>query len=951
VLEEFSKVIANSSTDIPIFLTGFSMFNVFAIPLRKIVNFLVNDKGLFTPSARLLIPFVISILTIFISTIAFAQERPLQPPSLRVNPDTIPQKPDSLQMVPDSLGAKSDTTYRKEDSDIETVINYTARDSIRASMDSKMIWLYGDAKIKYGTIELEADEITIDYANSTLTAHGSRDSLGNRIGYPVFKNGAELYETKDIVYNFKTGRARISEVVTQQGEGYVAGAAAFKNEKNELLSLNNSYTTCNLEHPHFVIRATKTKAIPNDKIVSGPFYIEFNDIPLPIGFLFGMFPAQRESASGLLFPAYGEERRRGFNLRNGGYFFDISDYMKLSLTGDIYSKGGHAIYAVSNYIKRYKYNGNFNITYSKNKNSDNIENPQVSNDFRITWSHSPQSKGNSRFGASVNAATTTFTQNNNLIPGLQTNYSNTAGISNFSTKLNSNISYSKRFAGTPFSMGLNLSHNQDLATKQVDLQLPSLSLNMTNVYPFQRKGKTGKLDNLSLGYSMTAVNRITNNLGRIGSDLTRDSIAPFDMTNLPVFFENGKKGIRHSIPVSYSFKVLRFFTMSPSISLDERWYFEKLSWRYVKDERDNYVAKADTVQGFNRITNYSMSTSLTTRIYGIYFFKRGKVKALRHVVNPSVSFNYAPDFSTNPEYFDVISKPSGIDNAYRPQVTVKSRHENFVYQGSQPGRVGSIGFSLGNNLEMKIKGEKDTVERKVMLLNNFSISSGYNIVADSFKLSPFSLAANTNVLDNKLNINVSASLDPYSIVKVTDPETGRVIERRFDTYAWKGGGIGRITSATLAIGTNLNPDKRESDQQTREAAAKSNLSEENKQRIIQNPNVYIDFDIPWSLNLNYNLSYSHQLNNPAKVTSTITISGDLSLTEKWKINFNSGYHFETKEFTQTSVSIARDLHCWAMNLWWVPFGRFQSYNFSIHVKASVLKDLKLDRRKPWQDTL
>lgn len=939
------------------------MFNVFAIPLRKIVNFLVNDKGLSFNSSCVRYSFIVLVLFSFIFSAASGQERPVKAPAgtLPAKADTLSPNRDSPATQPrvaDSLAnPKADSALAAKDTvpekgDIETTINYTARDSIRATLDNKMIWLYGEAKITYGAIELEADEIIIDYANNTLTAHGSRDSLGNRIGYPVFKNGAELYETKDIIYNFKTKRARISEVVTKQGEGIVGGDVAFKNEKNEMLSLRNSYTTCDLEHPHFVIRATKTKAIPNDKIVSGPFYIEFNDIPLPIGFLFGMFPAQRESASGIIFPSYGEERRRGFNLRNGGYFFDISDYMKLSLTGDIYSKGGHAIYAVSNYIKRYKYSGNFNFAYSKNKTSDNIESPSVSNDFRITWSHSPQSKGTGRFGASVNAATTTFTQNNNLIPGLQTSTANsTSGISNLTSKLNSNISYSKRFAGTPLSLGLNLSHNQDLQTKQVDLQLPSLTLNMTNLYPFQRKGKTGPLDNVSISYQMSAVNRITNNLGRIGTSTTRDSIAPFTMDNFGTFFENGRKGIKHSIPLSYSFKVLRFFTVSPSVSFDERWYFEKLNWRYVKNDLGTYVAKADTTRGFNRISNYSFSTGLTTRLYGTYFFKRGSVKAMRHIINPTVSFGYTPDFSTNPKYFDVIIKPNGPNEIYEPEVTVKSRHEGFVNGGSTTGRSGSIGFGLGNNLEMKVKTARDTAERKVMLLNNLSISSSYNLVADSFKLAPFSISANTNVLNNKLNINLSSSLDPYIYHTSIDPETNQPRERRIDSYAWKGGGLGRITSATLAVSTNLNPDKRESDQATREGAAKSNMTTEQKERVIQNPNVYVDFDIPWSLNVNYNLSYSHPVNSVSKVTSTVTMSGDLSLTEKWKINFNTGYHFESQEFTQTSVSIARDLHCWTMNLWWVPFGRFQSYNFTIAVKASVLKDLKLERRQPWQDKL
>lgn len=888
----------------------------------------------------------------------------MKPPAgtLPAKADTIPAKPDSLIHQPaDSLATpQADSTLASRDSvppksDIETTINYTAKDSIRATLDNKMIWLYGEAKITYGAIELEADEIIIDYANNTLTAHGSRDSLGNRIGYPVFKNGAELYETKDIVYNFKTKRARISEVVTKQGDGIVGGDVAFKNEKNEMLSLRNSYTTCDLEHPHFVIRATKTKAIPNDKIVSGPFYIEFNDIPLPLGFLFGMFPAQRSSSSGIIFPSYGEERRRGFNLRNGGYFFDINDYVKLALTGDIYSKGGHAIYAVSNYIKRYRYNGNVNFAYSRNKIADNIENPSVSNDFRLTWSHSPQSKGTGRFGASVTAATTTYTQNNNLIPGLQNNTANAAsGINNLTSKLNSNISYSKRFAGTPLSMGLNLSHNQDLQTRQVDLTLPSLTLNMSNLYPFQRKGKTGPLDNVSISYQMSASNRITNNLGRINPEnLQKDSIAPFTGDNFGYFFENGRKGIKHSLPVSYSFKVLRFFTVSPSVSLDDRMYFEKLSWRYIQDDKGNYVAKADTLNEFNHILNYSYSAGMTTRVYGTYFFKRGSVKAIRHIVNPSVSFSYTPDFSQNPEYFSKLVKPKGNGDVYAPDVIYKSRHEGFINGGSTTGRSASIGFGLGNNLEMKVKSARDTAERKVMLLNNLSISSSYNIVADSFKLAPFSISANTNVLNNKLNINLSSSLDPYLYHKVVDPEQPeRVIERREKAYAWKGGGIGRITSATLAVSTNLNPAKREADAQTREAAGKSNnLTTEQKERVIQNPYTYVDFKIPWSLNINYNLSYGHSLNTDPTITQSVTMSGDLSLTEKWKINFNTGYHFESQEFTQTSLSIARDLHCWTMNLWWVPFGRFQSYNFTIAVKASVLKDLKIERRQPWQDSL
>jgi hypothetical protein len=713
----------------------------------------------------------------------------------------------------------------------------------------------------------------------------------------------------------------------------------YKNENGDLLARRNAYTTCNLEHPHFVIRARRTKAIPNDKIVTGPFNFEFNDIPLPVGFLFGMFPSPRRSSSGILFPSYGEERRRGFNLRGGGYFFDINEYIKLSLTGDIYSKGGHALYANSSYLKRYRYNGTVNFAYSKNPQSDNkIENRSFTKDFRLTWSHSPQSKGTGRFAASVNAATATFNQNNFL----QNNTLNNSDINNTTAKLSSNVSYSKRFAGSPFSFGLNLNHSQDLKTKAVDLLLPNISLNMTNIYPFQRKsGKTGPLDNFSVAYTMNAMNRITNNIGRVPVRAAADSIAPFTMDNMSLFFKNARKGMRHSIPTSFSFKALRYFTISPSVSYEEKWYGEKLNWGY---NSDSLLVKQDTLKGFNRISNYSFSAGLTTRIYGTYFFKKtSKVKAIRHIVNPSVSFSYTPDFSTNENYFQRFTDSKG-------QEFIQDRYQGFAYGGSSPGKSQSLSFGLGNNLEAKVQGPQDSVARKVMLLNNLSLNSSYNFIADSFKLSPISISANTNLMDNLLNVNLSATLDPYSILTTFD-ETGARTERRGYDLAWKSGKLGRITNATLAMSTNLNPKARSKETSSREKIGKSDLPEQEKEFLLQNPDAYVDFDIPWSMNVSYNLNYGHQINSKPNVTQTINASGDLSISEKWKITYSTGYHFESKEFTQTNLGIARDLHCWTMRVDWTPFGRFQQFFFTINVKSSLLQDLKLERRKPFYDNL
>lgn len=912
------------------------MFKLFAITLLKVVKFSLKANYLLPNSLNASLKKSFWRVQSFLFALIFTG----------FVSDILAQVPVGRGILPvDTVKTQADSTETQPTGDIETTINYSARDSINTSVDGQIVWLYGDAKIVYGKIELEAEEIVIDYKNHTLSANGTRDSLGRRVGFPIFKDGPQLYEMKDIVYNFKTGRARITEVVTEQSEGFLHGETVFKNEKNEMLSLKNSYTTCSLEHPHFRIRSTKTKAIPDDKIVSGPFYMEFNDIPLPIGFLFGMFPAQRESKSGIIVPSYGEDRTRGFSLRRGGYYFDVSEYFKLALTGDIYSKGGHALYIQSPYVKRYQFNGNLNFSYSRYPASANIEDTGIQKDFSLAWSHTPQTKGTGRFSASVNAASSSYNENNNL------NYSytdlNSSSLSNISRRLSSNISYSKKFSNTPFSMGLNLSHTQDLETEVVDLQLPNLTVNMQNQYPFQRKdGTPTVLDNFSFGYSMAASNRITNNLGKVGSSTTTDSIAPFNVSNFATFFENGKKGIRHSMPFGYSFKAFRFFTISPSVSYEEKWYFEKLNWKYdIVNNQPTLVS--DTIKGFNRIANYSISAGLNTRFYGTYIFKKGNVQAIRHVVNPTLSVGYTPDFTKNDNYFQAINQNG--------KITYKSRHEGFVYGPSTTGKSGSIGFGIGNSVEMKVKSEKDSVARKVNLLNSLSIGSSYNLVADSFKLAPFGISANTSVLDNLLNINMSASLDPYYYKTFTD-EKGNTYERRMDEYAWKGGSLGRITSATMAINTNLNPKARENEQKSRTKISQSDLPEQEKEFLLNNPNSYVDFEIPWSLRINYSLSYSRPIKQPTttelfKITQALQFSGDLSLSEKWKINFSSGYHFESKEFTQTTITIARDLHCWTMNFFWVPFGAFTSYNFSINIKASILQDLKMEKRKPFYDNL
>ena len=907
-----------------------------------------------------------------------AQTEPLPRPGAR----------DSLRaMRPKPIINPLDTTKNTADSvkkapekgDINTAIIYSATDSINSSLDKKTMRLYGDAHIKYGDIELDANEITIDYNLSTIHARGTLDSAGRRIGYPVFTNQNEQYEALEMTYNIKTKKAVIHEVVTKQGEGLLHSDNVFKTADNTILARRSAYTTCDLPDPHFRIISLKSKAIPGDKVISGPFFMEFNHVPLPAMLPFGMFPSKIRATSGIIMPTYGEETRRGFFLRGGGYYFNINDFLDLTLTGDIYTKGSSALNVSSKYKVRYKYNGNFNFAYTSNRFSTNIEDQNRQKDFRITWSHSPETKGTGRFSASVNAATSSFTNNNYL--GVNTN-PQTLRPDNTTTKMNSNISYSKTFPAAGVTLGLNMRHSQDLITRRIDLPLPDLSINMNNIYPFRKIAKgVSSLENINIRITTVGTNQITNSLGlqpkissvtgdeivKNGSVVLVDSVADFNLKNLSTFFQNAKKGVKHTLPLATSIKLFKYLTVSPSISLSETWYFDKLEWGL--DSTRSKAVIIDTIREFNRISNYSFSVGVNTRIYGTKFFKPGsRVQAIRHVMNPSLSYSYQPDFSDEKYgYFQkltAIKNPSVVKNRYdgasavSPRLQesdmtelVMSRHQGYVYGSSATGRSSTMSFGLNNSVEMKVQGKADTVAKKVSLLNSLSIGSGYNFLAREFKLSPFSLSANTNVLDNKVNLNFSASLDPYTyrLDSITE-KTGRVYQTRIDRYVWRDRlSPGQISSASFAFSTNLNPKANESDKETQKKIVQSDLNEQDKQSLLRNSEAYVDFSIPWSMRLNYNVTYSKQGLLPATIVQSIRVNGDFSLSEKWKIQYNTGYDIESKQFTQTNFSLTRDLHCWTMSFNWVPFGQFQSYNFFIGIKSSLLKDLKVNRTRSFFD--
>jgi len=828
--------------------------------------------------------------------------------------DTIPPLPaDSLRK--DSVAVKGD---------LETTVKYFARDSIVLSVDGKHAYLYGKSKIDYGDIHLSAERIEIDYERNLLIADPVVDSTGKMIGKPIFEEGTEKYETTHIKYNFKTKKAYILGVVTEESEGFMHGEEVKKDQEDNLYIKNARYTTCDLAHPHYYIQARKIVVIPSEKVIAGPFNLNINDVPTPLGFPFGMFPIPEQRSSGIIFPSYGEEVRRGFYMSNGGYYLGISDYINLAVTGDVYSTGSYGIHAASVYKKRYHYGGNVRFDFTSTKTGDE-KSKTVAKDFRINWSHTPQNYGTGRFSINVDAATNSFNQNNKL-----------EIENNIRTTLSSSISYSKTFTGTPFSMGLSGRFQQNLKTKVVDLLLPELSLNMQDIYLFKKKNQPARnpLQKLKIRYTLNGTNKITNRIPTVVNGQTRDSVYVFNFENFGNFFENGRKGIKHTIPVSTSMNLFKFFTLTPSFNYNESWYFEKFNYHY---DENGKIAK-DTLHGFYRVYEYSTAASLSTRLYGTLVFKKGAIQAIRHTLIPSISFNYRPDFGKDKfGYWQELQKDPDSNPVYQ------NHFDGAVYGVPGRGRIGSIGLSLGNNLEMKVLGKNDSIPKpkKITLLNNLQFSSGYNFLAEQYKLSPISFRTNTSLFKGNLSVAINGTIDPY--LYKDDGKNGIKV----DQYAWNHGkGIGQLQNVGFSLSTRLNP----ATFKTAEKVKKAKGSEADKEFILNNPDLYVDFDIPWNLRINYNLTRTKIGLADPKIVQTLRFSGDLKVTEKTMITFNSGYDLKQKEFTQTQFSLTRNLHCWEMLFTWIPFGNFESYEFTIRVKSSMLQDLKLNRRRSFFDT-
>jgi len=817
--------------------------------------------------------------------------------------DSIAQaKPDS-SVGNDSLRVAADTMI-SEDNSLRSKIKYHAKDSIIADLENETVHLYGEATVDYEDLHLKADYIRIDMAGKELQAEGITDSLGRLRGTPEYSQGDQQFRSNALRYNFETKKGRISYVITQEGDGYIHGEIVKKDPENNFFIRRGQYTTCDLDTPHYSIASNKLKVISNNKIVTGPAYLTIEKITTPLLIPFGFFPNKKGRASGIIFPAFGESAQRGFYFQHLGYYFGLNDYFNLALTSDIYTKGSYTVDLSSIYKKRYRYSGNLRLSYAKTINSER-ELPDFSSqkDFHIYWTHSQDPKANPyrSFNANVSAGSSKFYQNT------------ISSVNNFlSNTFQSSVAYSRMFPDKPINLGISINHTQNIITKDIRVTAPDVSFNVSRINPFKRKKAIGAqrwYEKIGSSYSMRATNYIQ----------TKDTLL-FKEESLKEF----RNGIQHNIPVSTSFKLLKYFTMSPSVSYTERWYFKTTQYEW---DRENMSIDTLSVNKFSAARDYQFSAGLSTRVYGMYLFRGGPVHAVRHVLAPSISFNYRPDFSqAKYGYFKTIqADSSGRELTY-------SIYQNAVYGGPAGGKFGSLSFGLDNNLEMKVRTRSDTgdTHKKIKLLESFRLGASYNLIADSMNWSPLTISGRTTLFE-KVSINFGGTLNPYAYDE---------FNRDYDRYLHEQNGrLFRLSNASLSMNFSLNRQKKQPMKYTRQEL----------DYLYLNPHEYIDFDIPYNVSVSYTYSYSKQGDLSPVTNQSASISGDLSLTPKWKIGMNSWYDLVDGRFTNFGVNIFRDLHCWEMRLNWIPFGFQESYNFQINVKSPILQDLKLIKRKDFYD--
>lgn len=802
-------------------------------------------------------------------------------------------------------------------SDLKESVYYTSEDSMVYDGHDKQLQFYRDAQVKYQDMTIDASYIVYEQDSSIMNAKPLEWEVDS-VDKHLLTKGDEKTKFKEMRFNFRSQRAVLSNAYSQYGEGFIKSERIKRNKDESIYGLYNVYTTCNLEQPHFGIKAKKVKIIPNRVAVSGSANLMVEDVPTPLYLPFGMFPLKKGHTSGFKLPTYDVSQNLGFGLREGGYYFAINDHLDLLALADIYSLGTWRLGVVNNYVWRYRFRGNLSFNYAYNKIGNEFEsNFQTNRNFFLTWSHQldPNVRPGTNFTANVNFGSSRYHTNNSYDASfyLNNNYS-------------SSISYSKTWDGKPFNLSVSARHNQNTQTGSVSVTLPEINFSANQLYPFKfRKSiiRPHWYEKIQASYQLSAINeyQFVDSLFNINNINTND-------------FRNG---IRHTVPVTATYNLFKYINANFTANYNEYWYTRKSLRSYNFQEQ-----KLDTLSntGFFTARDFNVNANFSTRIYGIKLFQNKRVKGIRHVMTPAVNFSYRPDFGQpNWGYYYNTFTNNNFD------VASYSYFQGAIIGGPPNGRIGGVGFNLGNNLQLKLQSKDSTKEdRKVNLIDGLNFSTFYNMAVDSFNWSNLNIAYRTTLFQ-KININGIMSYSPYGIDTVT-------FARTKDYNINTAGNLLRFENATLAVGASfpLNTQTKQNNQSTNTSNQLSDLG-------IDYAN-YVDFNIPYTLRVNYNLRLNKNFKRDAITNAfkdtlifgqDLNFSGDVNLTPKWKIGLQSGYDFINKNLTFTSIDIYRDLHCWEMRMNLIPFGFQKSYNFSLNVKAAVLQDLKLIRRKDFRD--
>jgi hypothetical protein len=847
-------------------------------------------------------------------------------PAYFIEADSIRVPFDSLDVdttVPDSLAKKNleeTLGIRISPDALPSVVTSTAKDSAVMDMKTNQFYLYGDAQVNYEELQLNAGEIVFVQDSSVVTAAPQFDSLGKPLARPSFTQGQEKFTYDSMQYNFKSKRAIVRNAKTQYGEGFVHSQQIKRNPDQSIYGLHSVYTTCALDTPHFGIRARRIKVIPNKVIASGPANIAIEQVPTPIFLPFGLFPISQGQRSGFKLPMYTIEEARGVGLQQGGYYFAINDHVDFLVTGDVYSRGSYNVTGISSYNNRYRYSGGLSLAYAYNKRGE-IWEPDggINKDFRVDWQHrsDPKSRPGVNFNSSVVFGTSTFNDFNSYTVNqiLQNQYQ-------------SNISYQKSWQNKPYSLTVAARHSQNNGTRQVDVTLPEINFFIAQFNPFQTRNSSGTrwFEKITASYNLNAINKIA----FIDTNFSFNSLALNDFDN----------GIKHNIPISASYNVLRFINMTVGANYNEYW-LTKRTYRFydqLEDDLDTTIYR-----GFYTARDFNANTTLNTRIYGLKLFKNGKIAGIRHVLTPSAGITFTPDYAAHPFNYGYRT----ITNAASPPQYFSVYENSIGYTPSQQfGNFSSLlNFGIDNNLQIKVRTDKDTTgARNIRLIDNFSINTAYDLARDSFKWSDISMRFATSLF-NILNIQAGASFDPYDY----DFTNNRSIDRTM----WDAGkGLARFRRANASVGGSLRSitDKTDDNKPERQT--------EEYQRLLSYGRYanYADFNVPWNLSFSYNMDISKRY-MPETLKDTIEFnhmsmfSGDVNITPRWKLAVTSGYNFTTKQLSVTQVEIFRDLHCWEMRLSTIPFGPNKNFTFTLNVKAQILQDLRLIRRRDFRDAL